>query len=112
MVKVLVDLLGLAVLAEHTAKDAHAALPDQLEGQASVGRTPALTGAGVPSLSVRRPQPQQKIVYSDRREQNMSLEPFGLRICQERPSEATPRGVCITRAYTLLQKALTTTRTW
>lgn len=50
MVEVLVDLLCLAVLAEHTAEDTHAALPDQLEGEARVGGTPALTGTGVPSL--------------------------------------------------------------
>lgn len=48
MVEVLVDLLRFAVLAEHTAEDAHAALPDKLEGQACVGGTPALTGASVP----------------------------------------------------------------
>lgn len=48
MVEVLVDLLRFAVLAEHTAEDTHAALPDKLEGQASVGGTPALTGASVP----------------------------------------------------------------
>lgn len=52
VVEVLVDLLGLAVLAEHTAEDTHAALPDKLEGQASVGRTPALSGAGVPPFPV------------------------------------------------------------
>lgn len=48
VVEVLVDLLRFAVLAEHTAEDTHAALPDKLEGQASVGGTPALTGASVP----------------------------------------------------------------
>lgn len=50
MVEVLVDLLRLAVLAEHTAEDTHAALPDQLEGEPGVGGTPALPGAGVPAL--------------------------------------------------------------
>lgn len=54
MVQVFVDLLGLAVFAEHTAKDAHTTLPDQLQRQASVRGTPALTGAGVPSLSAHR----------------------------------------------------------
>lgn len=48
MVEVLVDFLRFAVLAEHTAEDAHAALPDKLEGQARVGGTPALTGTSVP----------------------------------------------------------------
>lgn len=50
VVEVLVDLFGFAVLAEHTAEDAHAALPDQLERKARVGGTPALTGTGVPSF--------------------------------------------------------------
>lgn len=52
VVEVLVDLLGLAVLAEHAAEDAHAALPDELEGEPRVGGTPALSGAGVPALPV------------------------------------------------------------
>lgn len=50
MVQVLVDFFRFAVLAEHTAEDPHAALPDQLERQARVGGTPALTRPGVPSL--------------------------------------------------------------
>lgn len=52
VVEVLVDLLGLAVLAEHAAQDAHAALPDELEGEPRVGGTPALSGTGVPALPV------------------------------------------------------------
>lgn len=54
VVEVLVDLLGLAVLAEHTAEDAHAALPDELEGEPRVGGTPALAGTGVPAFPVLR----------------------------------------------------------
>lgn len=61
MVQVLVDLLRLAVLAEHTAEDTHAALPDELERKARVGGTPALTGAGVPSFSTLTTKKIRKI---------------------------------------------------
>lgn len=54
MVQVLVDFLSLPVLAKHTAKDAHAALPDELEGEASVRCTPPLTRTSVPSLPAHR----------------------------------------------------------
>ena len=50
VVQVLVDLLALAVLLEHAAQDAHAADPEDLDGQTRVGGTLALTGAGVAAL--------------------------------------------------------------
>lgn len=55
MIQVLVDFFSFTVLAEHAAKDSHAALPDELEGQTSVSRTPTLTRSSVPSLPARMP---------------------------------------------------------
>jgi hypothetical protein len=52
VVKVLIDLLGLAVLLEEAAENALAAHPLHLGGKASVGSTPPLTGAGVATLSL------------------------------------------------------------
>ena len=43
LVQVLIDLLGIAVFAQHAAEDAHAAHPQDLHGQASLGGTTALT---------------------------------------------------------------------
>lgn len=69
MVEVLVDLLGLAVLAEHAAEDTHAALPDELEGEPRVGGTPALTGTGVPAFPALRQMKMHSVgeVVSDGR---------------------------------------------
>lgn len=55
VIQVLVDLLCFTVLAEHAAKDSHATLPDELEGETSVSRTPTLTRSSVPSLPARMP---------------------------------------------------------
>ena len=52
VVKVLIDLLGLAVLLEEAAENALAAHPLHLGGKASVGSTPPLTGASVATLSL------------------------------------------------------------
>lgn len=41
----LVDLLGVAVLAEEAAEDTHASEPDHLEGETGIGGTLALTVA-------------------------------------------------------------------
>jgi hypothetical protein len=50
VVEVLVDLLGVAVLAEHAAEDAHAAHPEDLLRHAGTGGTTALTVASVAAL--------------------------------------------------------------
>lgn len=51
-IEVLVDLGGLAVLAQQTAEDAHAADPNNLGGEASLAGTTALTSAGVTALGL------------------------------------------------------------
>ena len=53
VVEVLVDLLGVAVLAQKAAKDAQAPHPDDLGGQASLPGTPALTCCGSPAAAQR-----------------------------------------------------------
>ena len=45
VVEVLVDLLGVTVLAEEAAEDPHASEPDHLEGETGIGGTLALTVA-------------------------------------------------------------------
>ena len=51
-VQVLVDLLLLAVLAQQTTQNAHAADPHDLGREAGLGGTLALTGAGVTTLAL------------------------------------------------------------
>lgn len=53
VVEVAIDLGRLAVLAEQTAQDAHAAHPDDLLGEASLAGSVALSGAGVAALGLR-----------------------------------------------------------
>lgn len=52
VVQVPVDLLGLTVLLEHAAENAHAANPEDLLGHTSITGTLALTGAGVATLAL------------------------------------------------------------
>jgi hypothetical protein len=51
-VQMLVNFLGLAVLAEETTENAHAADPDDLLGEASLAGTSSLTSASVSTLSL------------------------------------------------------------
>lgn len=48
----LVDLLGLTVLAQEAAHDTHAAHPDDLGGEASLAGTAALTEARMATLAL------------------------------------------------------------
>ena len=48
----LVDLLGVAVLADHAAQDAQAAHEDDLDGQTGIAGTTALAETGVSALGL------------------------------------------------------------
>ena len=51
VVEMAIDLLVLSVLLQETTQDAHPPHPQLLDGHTGVGRTLALTGTGMTSLS-------------------------------------------------------------